>query len=132
MTRMHAPPHPGEVLREYLGCTPVSEAAKTLGVSRSTFSRVLAGVAGVSPDMAFRLGHAFGTAPEFWAGMQLKYDLYQAGKIKRPKIKRLIHTDARAKDNSALVLRGMFKPSNRQHVAVEDMRISAWAPRRAG
>ena len=37
-------------------------------------------------DMAYRLGAAFGTSPELWAGMQLRYDLYQAGKIKRLKI----------------------------------------------
>jgi plasmid maintenance system antidote protein VapI len=39
--------------------------------------------------MAYRLGDAFGTSPEMWAGMQLQYDLYQAGKLKRPKIERL-------------------------------------------
>ena len=40
-------------------------------------------------DMAYRLGDAFGTSPDLWAGMQLQYDLYQAGKLKRPKIERL-------------------------------------------
>jgi antitoxin HigA-1 len=39
--------------------------------------------------MAYRLADAFGTTPELWAGMQLRYDLYQAGKVKRPKIERL-------------------------------------------
>lgn len=86
---MHKPPHPGEVLREYLGDVPITAAAKTLGVGRVTLSRVANGVSGVSPDMAYRLGAAFGTSPELWAGMQLKYDLHQAGKVKRPKIKRI-------------------------------------------
>jgi plasmid maintenance system antidote protein VapI len=27
---------------------------------------------------------------QLWAGMQLQYDLYQAGKLKRPKIERLV------------------------------------------
>ncbi|MEY2678885.1 MAG: hypothetical protein RLZ00_1577, partial [Pseudomonadota bacterium] len=27
MTRMHNPPHPGEVLREYLGAVTVTDAA---------------------------------------------------------------------------------------------------------
>lgn len=89
MTRMHNPPHPGEVLREYLGDVTVTEAASRLGVSRVTLQRVVTGAAGVSPDMAYRLSAAFGTSPELWAGMQLRYDLYQAGKVKRPAIERI-------------------------------------------
>lgn len=89
MTRMHSPPHPGEVLREYLGDVTVTNAAKQLGVGRVRLQRIVAGMARVSPDMAFRLSAAFGTSPELWAGMQLYYDLWQAGKIKRPKIERL-------------------------------------------
>ncbi len=34
MTRMHNPPHPGEILREYLGGIPVTQAAVKLGVHR--------------------------------------------------------------------------------------------------
>lgn len=89
MTRMHNPPHPGEVLREYLGDISVTEAAVKLGINRVTLSRVVTCASGVSADMAYRLADAFGTSPELWAGMQLQYDLYQAGKIKRPKIEKL-------------------------------------------
>jgi addiction module HigA family antidote len=86
---MHNPPHPGEVLREYLGKITVTEAAVKLGVNRVTLSRVVTGSSGISADMAYRLGDAFGTSPELWAGMQLQYDLYQASKMKRPKVERL-------------------------------------------
>lgn len=89
MTRMHNPPHPGEVLREYLGEITVTQAAVKLGVNRVTLSRVVTGSAGVSADMAHRLGSAFGTSPELWGGMQLQYDLHQASKLSRPKIERL-------------------------------------------
>ncbi len=89
MTRMHNPPHPGEVLREYLGDMTITDAAIRLGVGRVTLQRVVSGAAGISSDMAYRLGSAFGTSPELWAGMQMQYDLYQAGKIKRPKIERI-------------------------------------------
>ena len=89
MTRMHNPPHPGEVLRDYLGNTTVTEAAMKLGVNRVTLSRVVSGAAGVSADMAYRLADALGTSPELWAGMQLQYDLYQASKLPRPRIERL-------------------------------------------
>lgn len=89
MTRMHNPPHPGEILREYLGDITVTEAAVKLGVHRVTLSRIVTGSSGVSADMAYRLGEAFGTSPELWGGMQLQYDLYQAGKLTRPRIERL-------------------------------------------
>ena len=89
MTRMHNPPHPGEVLREYLGEMTITEAAARLGVSRVTLQRVVNGAAGVSPDMAYRLGSALNTSPELWAGMQLQYDLYQAGKIERTNVQRI-------------------------------------------
>lgn len=90
MTRMHNPPHPGEVLREYVGYLTVTSVAARLGVGRVTLQRVLTGAAGVSPDMAYRLAAAFGTSPELWAGMQLQYDLHQAGKIQRPNIERIV------------------------------------------
>ena len=89
MTRMHNPPHPGEVLREYLGDVTVTYAATRLGVGRVTLQRIVTGAAGISPDMAYRLGSAFGTSPELWAGLQLQYDLHKAGKVKRPKIERI-------------------------------------------
>ena len=89
MTRMHNPPHPGEVIREYLGDVTITDAAARLGVGRVTLQRVVTGAAGISPDMAYRLGTAFGTSPELWAGMQLQFDLYQAGKIKRPNVERI-------------------------------------------
>jgi len=89
MTRMHNPPHPGEILREYLGDITVTQAAVKLGVNRVTLSRLVTGSSGVSADMAYRLGEAFGTSPELWAGMQLQYDLHQASKLKRPRIDRL-------------------------------------------
>ena len=86
---MHNPPHPGEVLREYLGNITVTEAAAKLCVTRATLSRVLNTASGVSADMALRLAAALGTSPELWGGMQLQYDLYQAAKAKRPHIERL-------------------------------------------
>ncbi len=85
---MQNPPHPGKVLKEYLGDIPVTQAAAKLGINRTTLYRVVTCASDISADMAFRLADAFGTSPELWAGMQLQYDLYQAGKIKRPKIEK--------------------------------------------
>lgn len=89
MPLMHNPPHPGKVIREYLGDTPIAAAASKLKVARSTLSRIVTCRTGISPEMALRLGAAFGTSPEMWAGMQMQYDLYQAKQMKRPRIARL-------------------------------------------
>jgi addiction module HigA family antidote len=82
-TKMHNPPHPGEVIREFclepLGLS-VTEAAKGLGVSRKTLSAILNGRAGISPEMALRLSIAFDTTPESWLNQQTQYDLWQARK----------------------------------------------------
>ena len=86
---MHKPPHPGEILREWLGDMGVTEAAQHLGVARATLSRVLNGSSGISADMALRLRAALGTSPEMWMGLQDDYELWQAAKGKRPKIEPL-------------------------------------------
>ena len=79
--RMYNPPHPGEVLKELciepLNLT-VTEAAEALGVSRKTLSAILNARAGISPEMAIRLGKAFDTSPESWLNQQMQYDLWQA------------------------------------------------------
>ena len=83
---MHNPPHPGKVLRDYLGGMEVSQAAARLRVSRTTLSRVLNGKAGISADMSLRLSEALGTHAAFWSGLQLDYDLTQAARKRRAKI----------------------------------------------
>ena len=87
--RMYNPPHPGRVLREYLGETSVTVAARHLSVTRAALSRILNGKAGISAEMALRLSDALATSPELWIGMQAQYDLWQASKRKRKKISRL-------------------------------------------
>lgn len=87
MNRMYNPPHPGEVLREWLGELTVTEAAEALQVSRVTLSKILNGKGGISADMALRLSQWLGTSPDIWLGMQNQYDLWQASQVKRPDIK---------------------------------------------
>jgi addiction module antidote protein, HigA family len=87
--RMHNPPHPGTVLRDYLGAASVTNAARHLGITRVSLSRVLNGAAGISAAMALRLSDALGTSPELWTGMQAQYDLWKASRRRR-KIPRLV------------------------------------------
>ena len=88
--RMHNPPHPGTVLRDYLQGVSVTNAARHLGVTRVALSRILNGSAGISADMALRLSDALGTSPDLWSGMQAQYDLWQASRKKRKKVGRLV------------------------------------------
>jgi len=81
MTRMHNPPHPGEVLRDGVFTDTritVTEFAKRLGVTRVALSRVLNGKAGMSADMAVRLAAALGGSAESWLHMQANHDLWLA------------------------------------------------------
>ena len=91
-TRMHNPPHPGEVLQDTVlarGRISVSEFARKLGVSRVALSRVANGRAAVSADMALRLAAALGGSAESWLQMQVAYDLWHAAKKHRPKVQPL-------------------------------------------
>ena len=80
---MYNPPHPGEFLRSaYLDELGVSvrKVAESLGVSPSTFNRLLNGQSNVSPEMALRLSKTLGRSPESWLAMQDSYDLWHARK----------------------------------------------------
>ncbi|WP_275097050.1 HigA family addiction module antitoxin [Sedimenticola hydrogenitrophicus] len=85
MSNMFNPPHPGSILREDVlpaMAISVTEAAKRLGVSRVTLSRVLNEKAAISPEMALKiedwLGVNNGGRAETWSGMQLKHDMWHA------------------------------------------------------
>ncbi|MDQ1355282.1 MAG: antitoxin HigA [Acidobacteriota bacterium] len=77
---MYNPPHPGEIIREFcveaLELT-VTDAANALGVSIGTFSKLLNGQSGISPEMALRLSKVFGRTPEAWLKLQFQYDLWK-------------------------------------------------------
>lgn len=87
MMTMHNPPHPGEVLREWLNEISVTDAAAHLGVARVSLSRVLNGATGISAEMDLRLAKALGTTPGSWMSMQMKYDLWHAQKGFKAKVK---------------------------------------------
>jgi addiction module HigA family antidote len=91
-TRMHNPPHPGEVLQDTVlsgSRISVSEFARKLGVSRVALSRVVNGRAAISADMALRLAAALGGSAESWLQMQAAYDLSQAAKKRKVKVEPL-------------------------------------------
>lgn len=92
MTRMHHPPHPGEVLKDGVfadGSISVTDAAAALGITRVSLSRVLNCKAGVSAEMAVRLGIWLGTGAEVWINLQAQFDLANAEQAMKSKIKKI-------------------------------------------
>ena len=84
--KMHNPPHPGEVLRqlclEPLNLT-ITDAARSLGVSRKALSSIVTRRSGISPEMAIRLSITFNATAESWLTQQVQYDLWHAGKNRK-------------------------------------------------
>jgi len=78
---MHNPPHPEEFIQEvilaHLDMSRRSVALK-LGVSPSTFLRLVRGESGISPEMALRLSKGLGRSLESWLAMQDNFDLWRA------------------------------------------------------
>lgn len=80
---MHNPPHPGEFIAgTYLDPCGLSirHVADRLGISASTFQRLVVGKSRITPDMALRLSRVLGRSAESWLSLQDNYDLWQARK----------------------------------------------------
>lgn len=71
---MHNPPHPGQVLVEYLGGLSVADAAVKIGIEQEHLARLIDGQVSIDRTLASKLGQAFGTSAELWTGMQSAYD----------------------------------------------------------
>ena len=87
------PTHPGELLREdilpalHMSKTDIADA---IGISRQHLYDILAEKKPVSPEVAVRLGAAFGDGPDVWLRMQAAYDAWHAARqVDVSKIKHL-------------------------------------------
>jgi addiction module HigA family antidote len=73
-----SPIHPGEILRseflDELGVTPYA-LAKNTGIDKGNLSRIINGKSAITADTALRLGRFFGTSPDSWMNLQVRYDL---------------------------------------------------------
>ncbi len=69
--------HPGEHLAEQIEELGISaaELARQLHVPTNRVTEILKGRRSITGDTALRLGHFFGTSPEFWMNLQKIYDL---------------------------------------------------------
>lgn len=79
--------HPGEHLAEELNALDMSaaELARRLKVPTNRVTGIVNGQRAITGDTALRLGHFFGTTPEFWLNLQSLYELrladQRSGKI---------------------------------------------------
>lgn len=82
---------PGEHLAEQLEELGMSaaELARQLKVPANRITEILKGQRAVTGDTALRLGHFFGTSPEFWMNLQKLYELRIAAQEKGKTIKGL-------------------------------------------
>ena len=69
--------HPGEQLAEELEALDMSatELARQLKVPTNRITGILNGQRAITGDTALRLGHFFGTSPQFWLNLQSLYEL---------------------------------------------------------
>src|ERR1700741_2548442 len=71
------PIHPGEHLAEELrelGIT-AAELSRQIDVPVNRITGIIHGQRGITADTALRLGHWFGTSPQFWMNLQQLYEL---------------------------------------------------------
>lgn len=87
-----APTHPGEMLlEEFLVPMRLSQRDLADGI-RVPYQRVnelVNGRRGITPATALRLAKYFGTTPDLWMNMQLRWDLYHAGEVEAAELGRI-------------------------------------------
>ena len=71
------PIHPGEHLAEELRELGVTAAglSRQIDVPVNRITSIIHGQRGITADTALRLGHWFGTTPQFWMNLQQLYEL---------------------------------------------------------
>ncbi|MGJ4890556.1 HigA family addiction module antitoxin [Bradyrhizobium sp. HKCCYLR20261] len=92
-----APIHPGVHLAEELDELGMSaaELSRQLDVPVNRITAIINGQRGITADTALRLGHWFGSSPEFWLNLQKIYELRLAQREVGEVVKKL-PTRARA------------------------------------
>lgn len=85
------PVHPGIHLAEQLDALAMSaaELGRQIKVPTNRITHILNGQRAITGDTALRLGHFFGTDPEFWLNLQKIYELRLAEREVGAEIKSL-------------------------------------------
>ena len=74
------PVHPGRTLAAELKARNISQKLfhEIIKTPPNSIIEIIRGRIGISPEMALRLGHYFGTGPLFWWNLQKDYELNTA------------------------------------------------------
>lgn len=86
------PTHPGEMLvEEFLEPMQLTQRdlARGIRVPYQRVNELVNGRRGVTPATALRLAKFFGTTPDFWLNLQLRWDLYHAQRLEAAALKRI-------------------------------------------
>ena len=86
------PTHPGEMLlHEFLLPMELTQQALAgaIHVPYQRVNEVVRGRRGVTPSTALRLSRFFGTSPDFWMSLQLRWDLYHAQRAEGDQIREI-------------------------------------------
>lgn len=72
--------HPGEVLADELAELNIrpTTLARQIAVPANRLSQIIRSKRSITGDTALRLGHWFGTSPQFWLNLQAAYDIRMA------------------------------------------------------
>ena len=86
------PTHPGEMLVEEflkpMGLTQ-RDLAQGIHVPYQRVNELVNRRRGLTPSTALRLAKYFGTSPDFWLNLQLRWDLYHAQQVEARELKRI-------------------------------------------
>lgn len=86
------PTHPGEMLlEEFLNPMDLTQRdlADAIRVPYQRVNELVNGRRGVTPSTALRLSRYFGTSPDYWMNLQLRWDLYHALEEERAELRRI-------------------------------------------
>jgi len=86
------PTHPGEMLiEEFLKPMEITQAvlADAIHVPYQRVNELVNGKRGITPSTGLRLAKFFGTTPDFWLNLQLRWDLYHARRMESEQLKRI-------------------------------------------
>ena len=84
---------PGEILaEEFLAPLGISQyrLAKAIGKPQSAISEIVNGKRSITPEMAWLLGKALGTTPQFWLNLEAGYRLKLLEGRKMPDVAALV------------------------------------------
>lgn len=84
---------PGEILKEeFLVPLGISQyrLAKAIGKPQSAVSDIVHGRRSITPEMAYLIGKALGTTPDFWLHLQTAYQIKALGEREFPDVEALV------------------------------------------